>query len=248
VLADLEALVHQRLARQDFVGVVLSPLCPLGTVSALATVDQNNVVSTVRSTETVADVTNVLALECAMRRRDALRADPRSRQRIRLAATHRVVRAQAFAGKDMAAHFALLGLCTAGRDEGSFDFETTALAEQINVHLDILESARALGHHAGAVRVFVTDLTGGLHREALREGVLDRLQAAHPEVTFAFDDDRLSGRAYYSSACFEIRATTPAGADLNLSDGGFTTWTSDLLSNSKERLLTSGLGLDRLSE
>lgn len=31
-----------------------------------------------------------------------------------------------------------------------------------------------------------------------------------------------------------------------MADGGFTTWTADLLSNAKERLLISGLGIERL--
>ncbi|WP_157520723.1 hypothetical protein [Herbidospora daliensis] len=245
-LACLEALAHGRLAEHAFTAIALSPLCPLGTVSAVATADQNKVVTTVRTTEVVADTTNVLALECAVRRRQLLRSDARSRQRVRLAAVHRVVRAQDFAGPGMAAHFALLGLCTAGRNEGSFAFETTALAEQIGAHLDVLDDARALGHRIGPVRVSVTDLTAG-HRAAL-EDVLDRLTHAHPGTTFAFDDDRIGGRGYYRDACFEIRATTSTGDDLNLGDGGFVTWSAELLGNAKERLLISGLGLERLCE
>ncbi|MGP3932976.1 hypothetical protein [Nonomuraea sp. KM88] len=245
-LARLEALVLERLGKHAFTAVALSPLCPLGTVSSVATADQNKVVTTVRTTEVVADVTNVLALECAVRRRDLLGADPRSRRRVRLGAVHRVVRAQAFDGPGMAAHFSLLGLCTAGRDEGSFAFETAALAEQIGVHLDILHQARALGYEATKVRVSVTDLTGGRHRRALCENVLDRLAQAHPGAAFGFDDDRAAGRGYYSGVCFGIRATTPAGDDVGLSDGGSVTWTAGLLGNAKERLLISGIGLEGL--
>ncbi|GAA0821988.1 hypothetical protein ACFQVD_41120 [Streptosporangium amethystogenes subsp. fukuiense] len=245
-LARLDALGHERLARHGFTGLALSPVCPLGTNSAVATVDQHKMVTTVRNTEVVSDATNVLALECAVRRRELLRADPRSRRRVRLAATHRVVRAQLFAGPGMPAHFALLALCTAGRAEGSFAFETAALAEQIGVHLDVLRGARELGHRISAVHVFLTDLTEGRHRQALREHVLDRLARAHPGTTFAFDDDRVSGRGYYDGACFEIRATTSTGDDHSLGDGGFTTWTAGLLSDAKERLLISGLGLERL--
>ncbi|TDE57715.1 hypothetical protein E1295_07025 [Nonomuraea mesophila] len=247
-LASLEILVHDRLAEHFFTSLTLSPLCPLGTVSAVATADQNKVVTTMRTTEVVADVTNVLALECAARRRDLLRADPRSRERVRLAAVHRVIRGQAFATPAMTAHFALLGLCTAGRDEGCIAFEMAALAEQIGALLDVLEGARALGYQADAIRVTVTDLTGGQHRRALRTNVLDRLAAAHPGTVFAFDDDRSSGRGYYTGACFEIRATSPSGDDLNLGDGGGVTWSADVLSNAKERLIISGLGLERLCE
>jgi len=247
-LARLEVLAHERLAEHGFTGVELSPLAPLGTNSAIATVDQNKVVTTVRNTEAVADPTNVLALECAVRRRRLLRADTRSRHRVRLGATHRVIRAQAFPAPDMAAHFKLLALCTAGRDEGSFDFETRTLTEQIHLHLDVLERSRRTGrqdHERPTVRVTVTDLTGHQHA-ALSTRVLEPLSQAHPDTVFAFDHERPTGRGYYTGACFEIRATTPEGDDLNIADGGFTTWTADLLSNAKERLLISGLGIERL--
>lgn len=245
-LARLDVLIHERLAEYGFAGVELSPVSPLGTNSAIATVDQNKVLTTVRNTEVVADATNVLALECAVRRRRLLRADARSRQSVRLGATHRVVRAQAFAGPDMVPHFKLMALCTAGRDEGSFHFETAVLADQIRLHLDVMDRARELGYQASAVHVTVTDLTAGRHRAALRAHVLDRLAKAHPGITFDFDDERTSGRGYYTGACFGIRATTPAGDDLTIADGGFTAWTADLLSNAKERLLISGMGIELL--
>ncbi len=249
-LARLDVLVHERLAEHGFTGVELSPVAPLGTNSAIATVDQNKVVTTVRNTEVVADPTNVLALECAVRRRRLLRADARSRRRVRLGATHRVIRAQAFPGPGMAAHFKLSALCTAGRDEGSFGFETETLTEQIHLHLDVLErSRRIVRRNRGkpTVRVTVTDLTGHRHAE-LSTRVLAPLSQAYPDTVFALDPERLTGRGYYTGACFEIRAATPDGEDLNIADGGFTTWTADLLSNAKERLLISGLGVERLCD
>ncbi len=47
----------------DFSILELSLVCPLGTSSVLANVDQNWAVSTSRNTEVVSDATNVLALE-----------------------------------------------------------------------------------------------------------------------------------------------------------------------------------------
>lgn len=245
-LARLELVVHERLAEHGFTSVALSPVCPLGAHSAVATVDQNKVLTTIRNTEVVADATNALALECAVRRRELMRENPRSRQRVRLAATHRVLRAQRFTGPDLAAHFQLLGMCTAGRDEGSFRFQTAALTEQIRFHLDVLDRVRGLGHLVPKVRVTVTDLTGGRHRTAVGRDVLDPLARTHPGIAFAFDDARTAGRGYYTGACFEIRATAVDGEDLNLADGGFTSWTAALTSNAKERLLVSGLGVERL--
>jgi hypothetical protein len=253
-LARLSLRIHELAQKHGFTGLELSPLCPLGTNSAVATVDQNKVISTIRNTEVVSDPTNVLALECARRRRLLLAAagasgaraqrNSRSRERVKLTAVHRVVRAQAYQGQGMVAHFSLLGLCTAGRDEGSFQFETSTLADHINLHLRVLRDTRRLT----SVRVTVTDLTDGQHRNKLEKDVLSRLASQHPQTTFAFDDDRSSGRTYYTSACFEIRATADDGQDLNISDGGFTRWTAELLGNAKERLLTSGMGLERLCE
>lgn len=237
-LTRLDLLFQERLAACGFAVLALSPVCPLGTNSAVATVDQNKVLTTTRNTEVVADATNVLALECAVRRRGLPRG---SRARTRLAASHRVLRTQVFGGLGMSAHFQLLALCTAGRDEGSFSFETAALTEQIGAHLGILRDSRRVR----APWVTVTDLSGGRRRDAL-EAMLRRLAAEHPEASFAFDDERPNGRGYYAGACFEIGAVTAGGDSLGLVDGGFTRWTADLLGNAKERLLISGLGVERL--
>ncbi len=58
----VEARLWQLLPA-EFAGIDLSPVTPLGTCSAVAPVNQNRVVSTVRSTEVVSDSTNVLAVE-----------------------------------------------------------------------------------------------------------------------------------------------------------------------------------------
>ena len=49
--------------------LTLAPVVPLGTHSALATVSQHKVLSTIRACEVAADPTNALALEAAGRRR-----------------------------------------------------------------------------------------------------------------------------------------------------------------------------------
>ena len=43
-----------------------------------------------------------------------------------------------------------------------------------------------------------------------------------------------------------VTAYTPSGDAVDLGDGGETDWTARLLQNRKERLYTSGIGLDRL--
>src|SRR5258706_1324301 len=62
----------------EFQPLTLSPVCPLGTSSVMAGLDQNWAITTARNTEVVSDSTNVLALECAVRRRKLLRASQKS--------------------------------------------------------------------------------------------------------------------------------------------------------------------------
>jgi hypothetical protein len=246
VAADFDRLVWSLLP-DHYTAVELSPVCPLGTNAAVATVDQNKVVTTTRNTEVVADTTNVLALECASRRRHLLRGSPQSRERVRLCASHRVVRGQAYRdAPGVLPHFRLLGLCAAGRDEGSFQFEATSLVEQIAFYLRLLREVSQLGYLAHRLRVTLTDLEQGRREQTLIEQVLSPLMVNYPGVLCELDLDRKTGRGYYVGACFHVYATNMAGTEFELIDGGFTTWTQQVLSNTKERLLISGLGTERL--
>jgi histidyl-tRNA synthetase len=58
--------------------------------------------------------------------------------------------------------------------------------------------------------------------------------------------DRSTGRAYYTGLCFKV-VVTVAAEPFEIADGGFVDWTQQLLGNRKERLLTSGIGVDRLA-
>ena len=58
-------------AAADYEALLLSPVAPIGTSSAVAPTSQDRTLSTIRGTEVVSDPTNVLALECARRLRVA---------------------------------------------------------------------------------------------------------------------------------------------------------------------------------
>ncbi len=62
----------------------------------------------------------------------------------------------------------------------------------------------------------------------------------------AAGDRRQRGRGYYRDLCFKVNAHV-RGTPEEIGDGGFTDWTAKLVANSKERLLISGIGLDRLA-
>ncbi len=229
-----------------FEALELSPVSPLGGCSALAPVSQNNVLSALRGTEVVADSTNLLALECAVRRGERLRRDPRSVERVRLCASHRQLRAQPFDDPKFSAHFRLFGLVSAGRDEGGFAFEIDALREHIGFYLALLSKGLALKRQNRRAEVLLTDWTGE-RDDLMRKEVVGPLAVEHPWAAFAFAPDRRAAKNYYDGICFGIRLTAedgspgPPAAD-TLVDGGFTDWTRKLLDNGKERLLTSGIG------
>ena len=80
----------------------------------------------------------------------------------------------------------------------------------------------------------------------MQDEVLAPLCAAFPDVQAAFDPDRQAGRGYYTGLCFHIYAQDGSGKERFLVDGGHTTWTQALLSDRKERLMTSGIGSERV--
>jgi hypothetical protein len=219
-----------------FTPVVIAPLVPLGTHSVLAGVAQNRVVTTVRSTESAADTTTSLALEAAIRRRDLLAADPRASEIVRLAATSRVTRAQQFDDPHASAHFSLLGLVSAGRDSGNREFETAAMLDHLGALVTIV-----LDTTPDRVVVRISDFAG-------RFGPLIEHVAAElgsPPVSVEPWPNRTAGRDYYPDLCFKLNGTW-GDEDVELADGGLVDWTQRLLGNRKERLLISGLGLERL--
>ncbi|HEY7432475.1 MAG TPA: hypothetical protein VH641_17260 [Streptosporangiaceae bacterium] len=209
----------------------LAPLVPLGTHSALATVSQDKVVTAVRACEAAADPTNGLALEAAQRRSEDRQAT------VRLAAVQRVVRAQQTGGAGRFAHFTLLGYVTAGRDTGSHRFERQALAEQLGWAAAALTRAGLPG-----VEVALTPLSEPGERVA---GLLAGDLAPAP-CQVVIDPARESGRGYYTELCFKINAMID-GEPAEVGDGGFTDWTRQLVASGKERLLISGLGIDRIA-
>ncbi|MEJ3744233.1 hypothetical protein WEI85_13185 [Actinomycetes bacterium KLBMP 9797] len=210
--------------------ITLAPLAPLGTHSVVAGVPQNNVVSTVRGTEVAADPTNGLALAAAHRRSTSDAGD------VRLAAVQRVVRAQRFAAAP--AHFSLFALVSAGRDTGNLAFERRHAAEQLRVWTDAM---RALG--AARTRVTLTTFEPGYAAVA---AAVREVLSGRSDVEVVDDPARARGRGYYTGFCFKLYLAVD-GEPFEVGDGGFVDWTRKLLGNRKERLLTSGIGIDRVA-
>jgi hypothetical protein len=227
----------------EFQSVVLSPVCPLGTNSVVASVDQNWAVATARNTEVVSDSTNVLALECSLRRRRFLRVNPKSIDPVHLAASHRLLRAQHYKSSNSIVHFSSFALCSAGQDRGSLQFELAALRLHVTFYLS---SLRAFLGQSVPLRLLVTDLKSNIHVELIETKLFTTIRSEFENVECLFDEHRTRGRGYYLDICFHIDAIDSSGQPWELVDGGAVNWTQILLGNAKERLVISGIGSERL--
>jgi hypothetical protein len=102
-------------------------------------------------------------------------------------------------------------------------------------------------HEAGIdLPRFTTGPPGGSELlERVATTVYADLAAAFPTAGLGFRPGRLAGAAYYTGLLLNIDRDLP-DARLSVADGGATDWTQRLLSNRRERLFVSGIGLDRL--
>jgi hypothetical protein len=226
------------IAAPTFEPIELSPVSPLGTCSAVATVSQNNVVSTARNNEVVSDCTNVMALECAMRRKRG------HREPIHLCCSHRLLRSQQLKNAKEFASFRVFSLCSAGRDIGSFHFERDSLLLHISFYLRLLTELSAQCAPIASLIVKLAPL--GTNAEEVVADTATVLQSQFSDFAVVLDRERKTGINYYETACFGISVSDSEGQELNLADGGFVDWTKTLLSNKKERLIVSGIGTERL--
>ena len=98
--------------------------------------------------------------------------------------------------------------------------------------------------NAGAddIRIELTDFDA---RRTLLAAVRESLPLA-PDVHVTDRPDRQAARGYYAGFCFKAFATF-RGATFEVADGGHVDWTQQLLASRKERLMISGIGLDRLA-
>jgi hypothetical protein len=245
--SPLELLDWDRVAfsvlPKDFEPVDLSPVCPLGVSAVMGGLAQDRAVSTIRNSEVIADSTNVLALEAAVRRRAHKGGAARSATAVHLAASHRLLRAQHYDNPKLSAHFKVFSLCSAGRDRGDFAFETGALGIQIAAYLSAI---RAFLGSSLQLRVLLTVIDSAPRLPDAAEELLARVRTEFVGVDAALNPTRTQGRGYYRTLCFWIEGVIDRAEPMQLADGGCVDWTQRLLSDAKERLVISGVGSDRI--
>ena len=197
----------------------------------MGAVDQNRIVSSVRSSEVVSDPCNVLALEAALRRQSSV-------DQVHLAGCHRVLRAQRFAESDAFAHFVIFALVSSARDSGTARTE----AQLLIMHLSFWQQALndLLGPSWGRFAYTLIDNQSIGHR------LVDAIQSELPDASLAEYPERTQGIGYYHTAAFKIMAETETN-ELEIGDGGFVGWTAELIPDAKERCLISCVAPERIA-
>jgi hypothetical protein len=216
----------------------LSPLAPFGNCSVIGQADQNKIVSAMRGTEVVADATNLMALESSLRRkRSAFNSSI-----VTLSAVHRHVRAQALPPvKGFTAHFKIFCAVTAGRDEGGYAFEKAAMLSHLALYKNYLADTLKIKK----VRVIVKGLIDKSGTTPVSTKIFEHLSANLEGVDLAFLSVPESEHKYYQHTRFSIDVEHDSRM-INIGDGGFVDWGQKLTSNAKERMLTSGIGIELL--
>jgi hypothetical protein len=235
LLAELR-LDALREGATTFEPIQVAPLAPLGAHSTIGGIDQNRVVTTLRGNEVAADPANSLAFEAAACRALMQATDPKSSRTVRLATVSHVTRAQRFEGPRSFAHFTLFGMVSAGRDAGHHHFEQVETITQLGAMIALIRSRCSY-----PINVRLTDFDGrfGPAVDAIGDGIRS------DGVSVERWPERDAGRGYYTDLCFKVDVDVD-GDPWEIGDGGAVDWTQRLLQNRKERLVMSGLSLDRL--
>src|SRR6476646_2531392 len=178
---------------KGFTPITLSPLAQFGTCSAVAFVDQNNIVTALRGTEVVSDATNVFAILIAREFKKK-----KDQGLIKYAATHRHVRSQALANPAFTAHFGIFCLATGGPDTGSFTFELEQLMDHINVHLSVYSNEFDLNKERLLLKIFLKE-----ENEIFHQKLKDRVKNMSNSMTIQIDR-QLDPGDYYKLVQFKF--------------------------------------------
>ncbi|MCC0637648.1 MULTISPECIES: hypothetical protein [unclassified Clostridioides] len=216
--------------------VMLSPVAPFGNCSTFGCVDQNNIVSALRGTEVLADPTNMLATIIADKIKNKALDNSTAAH---FCTTARTTRTQPLLSKNHFAHFGIFCIVSTAKDTGSYLSEKEILLKQLEYYkLLLLEKYHAKMSVTLRKRGGYTDTDGFFQRMS------ELIQTELPDTPFDFDLDHEDNN-YYKGINFKIYMEKD-GETLEIGDGGFVDWTQQMLCNKRERLLISGIGIERI--
>lgn len=92
----------------------------------------------------------------------------------------------------------------------------------------------------------MTAFADGVLRERLHDTVLPALAPSLTAVPVVEDPARTKGAGYYAGLAVGVRAERD-GEEVDLGDGGLTSYTAELLADAKERCLVSCVSTERLT-
>ncbi len=223
-------------AASGYEAILLSPIAPIGTNSAIAPTSQDRTLSTIRGSEVVSDPTNVLALESARR----LRAAPHAH--VRLCTAHQVLRMQPVpSGPGHTQHFRLFSLADAGRGRADDGFEVDAVVAQLGVHRRLLDAAARTHGLAWERPVAIVRSDGRL--PAIADRLTTALRTSQPDVEMR--QESLES-AYYCGRRVGSGVHSRDGALREWVDLGVFDWVAQLTSNRRQRFVASAIGLQLL--
>lgn len=135
-----------------------------------------------------------------------------------------------------------------------FNIDRNQIKQMVRAH-DQSSSAKVLEQYANIWPKSLVEVERDMRPFQLPEPVIERLKlldekvcqplrTKHGNVRFQFNLHRLTGLSYYQGPCFHIKLKNQEGQSFMLSDGGFVDWTQHLLTDSKERLMTSAIGTE----
>jgi hypothetical protein len=236
-LKKSEIALLEIFEKHAFTAMELSPVSILGSCSVVATADQNKILSALRGTEVLADATNAIALHIASEKNTGER---NRSSRLNYCSIPRHIRTQAIEdSKGFTPHFRIACAVTAGVDAGNYIFEKESLASHIKVMFAIFKDHYKVDDisfrflcRSGYENV--TALATRVHKH-----VIQQIPKCKIDIIERPDKDI----DYYRGIQYKIDIRWK-DRSWEIGDGGFVDWTQQLLQNKKERMLTTGIGID----
>jgi hypothetical protein len=217
-------------------GILLSPSALFGSSSVFGCVDQNNVISAARGTETLSDPTNMLAVIISDRIKHGIIAKA---QTVHYCTTARVVRAQVFSGRLSFPHFGIFCMVSSGKDGGSYSSEKELLLKQLAYYKRLLKE-----EYGARLSVMLRKRSGYPDGEGFFGRMVELVRSELPEVPLSFDLEHEDNN-YYQGLNFKLYMEK-GNETVEIGDGGLVDWIAKMTGNRKARCLISGLGMDRM--
>lgn len=242
---DMLNCEHQLLSitkENGFIPLEISPVTLLGTCSLIAPVHQNNIVSASRQLEVVSDPTNVLALHiCDLIKSEYNQISPKKRPLLNFSSSHQLTRAQKYDDPKLFAYFKACGLVTAGYDIGNYSFEKDQILNHIKTILDIINKMIAVDQ----IEISLFKTPGYESNPEFIKLIKTHLQENLSFKNLIFQQIKNGESSYYQGVQFDVNIKINDQM-IEIANGGIVNWTQNLLNNPKERMITCGIGSQRI--